>query len=1282
MRKFYAALPCALLFILAMVFPFKGNSQVQTLRPNTYINAECNGYIEYLPEGYSTSTETYPLLVFIEGVGETGNGSTTDLQKLYANGPPKYVNDGSFPTSFTVNGQTHKFIIFTPQITLQYWQRYPTALEINQMIDYAVNRYRVNTSRIYLMGISSGAGVVWNYASSSPTYANKLAAIIPFTSTDTPTLAKCKVIAASNLPIWAFHNRYDTGVDMKYTTGFTDTITMLGCTPPPKVTIFNASGHDSWTNTLSRSYTENNLNVYQWMLQYSRGSGPPPNQAPTANAGTDKTITLPTNSVTLAGSGSDPDGTIASYSWTKVSGGAATINSPGAASTTISGLAQGTYIFRLTVTDNAGATGSDDVTVTVNAAPNQPPTANAGTDKSITLPTNSVNLTGSGSDPDGTITAYSWTKVSGGAATFNSPGASTTTVSGLAQGSYIFRLTVTDNSGATAFDDVNVTVNPAPNQTPTANAGTDKNITLPTNSVTLSGTGSDPDGTITAYSWTKVSGGTATINSPGAATTTVSGLAQGNYIFRLTVTDNSGATAFDDVNVVVNAAPNQSPTANAGPDQNITLPTNSVTLNGSGSDPDGSIAAYSWTKIAGGAANIVSANSASTSVTGLSQGSYTFRLTVTDNNGATAFDDVVVNVNSAPNQSPSANAGTDKTITLPTNSISLTGSGSDPDGSISAYSWSKVSGGTATINSPSAASTTVSGLAQGSYIFRLTVTDNNGATASDDVNVTVNGAANQTPSANAGADQTITLPASSVTLSGSGTDPDGSIASYAWSKVSGGSATINSPSSASTTISGLAQGSYIFRLTVTDNAGATASDDVLVTVNGSSGGGSSRIEAENWSAMSGVLTENCSEGTLDVGWIDQNDWMDYSVNVPTAGSYTINLRIATPYTGAQLQIKNGGGSVLATVNVPTTGGFQTWQTTTATISLAAGTQTIRLQSTTGAGWNINWLEIAGASAANQTPSAIAGADQTITLPTNSVTLTGSGTDPDGSIASYAWTKISGGAATINAPGAATTTVSGLAQGSYIFRLTVTDNAGATASDDVLVTVNGSSGGGSSRIEAENWSAMSGVLTENCAEGTLDVGWIDQNDWMDYSVNVPTAGSYTINLRIATPNFGAQFQVKNSGGGVLATVAVPTTGGWQTWQTMSVTVNLVAGMQTIRLQSTTGAGWNINWLEIAGATFVTARRAANVMVEELAPSSVAVFPNPVQDAFTLTLGQNFKGNIKVQVVNTSGAIVREYRLQKTQLRSQDKLSLGNLVPGTYFVTISTMQGIVSKQIIKQ
>src|SRR6476661_4575316 len=420
MRRIYTALPCTLFLLFVFLFSQQGNSQVQTLRPNVYINAECNGFAEYLPEGYNTGTQTYPLLIFIEGIGETGNGSLTDLQKLYNNGPPKYINERTFPTSFTVNGQTHLFIIFTPQITIPIWQRYPTAAEINEIIDYAVSHYRVNTSRIYLVGISTGAGSVWNYCGSSALYSNRLAAIAPFTGTDTPTLAKSKVIASTNLPIWAFHNRFDDGVALTYTTGYTDTITMLGCNPPPKVTIFDAAGHDSWFSTLAEAIPPNNtLNVYQWMLQYCRGSGPPPNQPPSANAGTDKSITLPTNSVSLSGSGTDPDGTIASYSWSKVSGGAATINSPGSASTTISGLTQGSYIFRLTVTDNAGATGFDDVAVTVNAAPNQSPTANAGTDKTITLPTNSVSLTGSGSDPDGSITAYAWTKVSGGAATIN-----------------------------------------------------------------------------------------------------------------------------------------------------------------------------------------------------------------------------------------------------------------------------------------------------------------------------------------------------------------------------------------------------------------------------------------------------------------------------------------------------------------------------------------------------------------------------------------------------------------------------------------------------------------------------------------------------------------------------------------------------------------------------------------------------------------------------------------------------------------------------------------------
>ena len=293
------------------------------------------------------------------------------------------------------------------------------------------------------------------------------------------------------------------------------------------------------------------------------------NIPPSANAGNNITITLPTNNTTLNGSGTDADGTIASYAWTRVSGPTTfTLGTANAATTTLTNLVQGTYVFRLTVTDNNGATGSDDVTITVNAAGNQPPTANAGSNITMTLPTNSTTLKGSGTDPDGTIASYAWTRVSGPTTfTLGTANAATTTLTNLVAGTYVFRLTVTDNNGATATDDVTVTVNAsAPtNQAPIAIAGNNVTMNLPTNSTTLNGTASfDPDGTIAGYAWTKVSGPTFTIGNANAATTTLTNLVAGTYVFQLTVTDNNGATDDDNITVIVSATPNQPPTANAG----------------------------------------------------------------------------------------------------------------------------------------------------------------------------------------------------------------------------------------------------------------------------------------------------------------------------------------------------------------------------------------------------------------------------------------------------------------------------------------------------------------------------------------------------------------------------------------------------------------------------------------------------------------------------------------------------------------------------------------------
>jgi hypothetical protein len=566
---------------------------------------------------------------------------------------------------------------------------------------------------------------------------------------------------------------------------------------------------------------------------------PAANQAPTVHAGNNVSITLPTNTVTLTGTATDADGSIVTVQWRKISGPANfNIVSPAQLQTVINGLTAGVYSFELSATDNGGATTTATVSVTVNTAANQTPTANAGNNVSITLPVNTVTLTGTASDADGTITSVQWRKL-GGPASFNivSPSQLQTVINELAQGVYTFELTVTDNNGATASSVVSVTVNPAPNQAPTAHAGNNISITLPANSVTLTGTANDADGTITNIQWRKLSGPAGfNIVSPGQLQTVINGLETGVYSFELTVTDNSGATASATVSVTVNPAVNQAPTVHAGNNVSITLPNNTVTLNGTANDADGTITNIQWRKINGPVNfNIVSPSQLQTVINGLVAGLYSFELTVTDNNGATATAVVNVTVNPANNQAPTVNAGNSISITLPVNTVTLNGSANDGDGFIANVQWRKLSGpGNFNIVSPSQLHTVVNELVAGVYRFELTVTDNSGATASATVSVTVTEipqSANQSPVANAGKDLSITLPDNEVVLIGAGSDPDGSIVSKEWRKISGPSSyVILDPTEFTTTIKSLELGTYSFELTVTDDQGATGKDTVSVNV--------------------------------------------------------------------------------------------------------------------------------------------------------------------------------------------------------------------------------------------------------------------------------------------------------------------------------------------------------------------------------------------------------------------------------------------------------------------
>jgi hypothetical protein len=126
-----------------------------------------------------------------------------------------------------------------------------------------------------------------------------------------------------------------------------------------------------------------------------------------------------------------------------------------------------------------------------------------------------------------------------------------------------------------------------------------------------------------------------------------------------------------------------------------------------------------------------------------------------------------------------------------------------------------------------------------------------------------------------------------------------------------------------------------------------------------------RIEAENYSKMQGVLTEAASEGGKNVGGIQAGEWMDYSVNVASAGSYKVNFRVAGP--GGQLQLRNAAGTVLATVTAPKTASWQAYTTVSANATLAAGQQTLRVYAVS-AGFNLNWFELVGGTAGTTTPT--------------------------------------------------------------------------------------------------------------------------------------------------------------------------------------------------------------------------------------------------------------------------------------------------------------------------
>lgn len=670
--------------------------------------------------------------------------------------------------------------------------------------------------------------------------------------------------------------------------------------------------------------------------------------------------------------------------WTVLSG-TGVFAQPNNPTTTVSGLGQGVNVFRWSVDHGVCGIATDEVAIT-RYNPSQP-SANAGPNQSLCTPNNQTTLSANAAIAPAVGT---WTVMSG-AGVFANPNSPTTLVTGLVVGQNIFRWTI--NNGPCGSPTSNtMTVQVYDYAQPAANAGPDQIFCSTPTSVQM-------DASPNTGTWTVVSG-TGVFSNVNNRNATVTGLSVGINTFQWTVTNGpcEPPTTMDQVNVVVfNPA---AIAANAGPAQqvcaaNTTLAGNTPTVPATGL----------WSLVSG-SGTITSPNSPTSTVTGLGFGNNVFQWTITNGPcGITTSQVTIARFNPA---AAAANAGADQALctALASSVASTTLSGNAPV-TPATGSWSVVSG-TATFANASSANTTVSGLAIGTNILRWTI--NNGTctppTTFDDVIINVFD--RNAPVANAGPDQSLCMPNSSVSLAANAPIAP---ATGQWTVISGAGVFSNA-NSPTTTVSALGIGSNVFRWTTNNGPcpGAITSDDVIINL----------FDQNNAAANAGPDQQLCGTGSTVL-----------------SGS-----ALVAPATGTWSVIS--GTATIANPNNPS-----------ASVSgIPVGTTVLRWTVNNGpCGTSFDDVSISRFS--SSTPVANAGVDQSICVPVapNTVTLSGSNVIFP---AIGTWSLLSG-SATIANVNVAGTAVTDLTVGIHEFQWTVDNGAcGGITSDIVRVFVHDAS----------------------------------------------------------------------------------------------------------------------------------------------------------------------------------------------------------------------------------
>jgi hypothetical protein len=360
----------------------------------------------------------------------------------------------------------------------------------------------------------------------------------------------------------------------------------------------------------------------------------------------------------------------------------------------------------------------------------------------------------------------------------------------------------------------------------------------------------------------------------------------------------------------------------------------------------------------------------------------------------------------------------------------------------------------------------------------------------------------------------------------------------------------------------------------------------------------------------------------------------------------------------------------------------------------------------------------------------------ITLPQNSVTLSGSASDVDGSIATYQWSKVSGGSASISTPLSVQTTITALVQGSYVFRLTVTDNSGATSTDDVALTVNGATTqqtptrylkvnvyGGTNpynNTEWNNWnvgsatasnitspafkysdgttSSVSGILSQSQAVGDNNSnykGGMAPAEVLRYTSYSSTNRTLTISGLTPSKLYDIELYASrySTGNSTIFTVGslsqtIATYDNFTNKARFTSVAPNAQGQIVVQISKTTTYSY-LNGFTITeqGADYSATATAKSVaspeIAEQQAITALQVFPNPFTERFTLQINNSYQGKIQLSIIDITGNIKKQFEVQKNETTpTQFYLSAGDISAGTYILKVQMGTQTEEIKIIKQ